>query len=436
MAFPTVAGRTNSQVVTDGTTHAVSLPAGTIASGDLLIVHFVVDGNPTLTWPTDWVQTVRAHADGTASRSIVAYKIADGTEGSSINVSSSASEKSCHRSWHITGWHGTTVPEMDSSVQSAAAPDPPSLSPSWGAADTLWLALEGHENSGTSITGYPGSYTNTFTQNTTGGAGSAATNVVQGCAERQLNTATEDPGAFALDGSRVSATFTLAIRPGAGGGTTVNGTGLGAFTFGSTAVGTPTTPGSGAGAFSFTATASGTPEVFGAATGAYSFTGSATGTPETFGTAAASLSFTGAAAGVPDVQGTAAASLTFTGAASGVVEGAVSGTGLGAYTFTGQASGTPDVHGAATASLTFGGAASGVRVGFGQAVTSITFDGTATGTHVIAGQGAAALVFTGAASGAGSGDIIPDPYPAHDVYRETSHAVYQDATHDIYREGT
>jgi hypothetical protein len=219
MSFPTVAGRNNSADGADATSHTVALPAS-IASGDLLIVHFVVDGSPTITWPANWVSIAdRGHGDGSASKSACAYKIADGTEGASISVTTSASEKAASRSWRITGWHGTTVPEAATSAGNDAAPDPPNLSPSWGAEDTLWLALHGHENTSTSVTAYPTNYVDTFGQGTSGA--SAATNVIQAVAERSLNAASENPGAFTLNGSRVWANFTVAIRPGAG-GTVVN----------------------------------------------------------------------------------------------------------------------------------------------------------------------------------------------------------------------
>jgi hypothetical protein len=221
MTFPTVAGRNNSADSSDATSHTVALPSGTINSGDLLIVHFVVDGTPTITWPTNWVSIAdRAHGDGAASKSACAYKIADGTEGASITVTTSASEKASSRSWHITGWHGTTVPEAANAAGNDAAPNPPNLSPSWGAEDTLWLALHGHESTLTSVTAYPTNYVNTFGQGTSGGSG--ATNVMQAVAERQLNAASEDPGTFTLDGSRVWTDITVAIRPGSGGPSAVN----------------------------------------------------------------------------------------------------------------------------------------------------------------------------------------------------------------------
>lgn len=219
MTFPTVAGRTNSVVITDGTSHSVSLPtAATINAGDLLVVHFVADGVPAITWPANWVgATPVTHGGGAnvASSSTWAYKIADGTEGASISVTTDVSEKSAHRAWHIQDWHGTTVPEATSATGNDANPDPPNLSPSWGAEDTAWLVLSGHENSQTPVNAYPTNYTDTFTQNTVGGGGSAATNVVQGVAERQLNAASEDPGTFTLSGSRLWAAFTVAVRPAA-----------------------------------------------------------------------------------------------------------------------------------------------------------------------------------------------------------------------------
>ena len=84
----------------------------------------------------------------------------------------------------------------------------PSLSPAWGSDETLWIAYL-FKSSTSAVTGYPASYTdgtNTTTSDATSGATAAS-------ARRELETATEDPGAFTAGGS--SATFTVAIRPSA-----------------------------------------------------------------------------------------------------------------------------------------------------------------------------------------------------------------------------
>ena len=227
------------------------------------------------------------------------------------------------------------------------------------------------------------------------------------------------------------------------GGTTVNGTGAGTYTFGSTAAGVPETFGTAIGAFTFgsaaagidralgaaagsytfTGTASGiagTPPVTGQATGAYTFTGVAAGTPETFGQAVTALGFTGTAAGVPRTSGAATGGYTFTSTAAGVDRalGAVNGSiGFGAtaggvpdvhgaaagpYTFTGTANGfagTPPVTGIGQGTYTFGSVAAGIDRTLGAAATGLTFSSTATGIPDV--QGTAVAPFTVGATAIG-----------------------------------
>ena len=130
-----------------------------------------------------------------------AYKIATGSESGTFTVTSAHSFKSVNFLMRIPAatWHGTTPPERTASARAAgAAGDPDSLSPSWGADDTLWIAVGGQTE--TSTTGSPP----TLTASPTNYSGDlivarvadAVGDITAGVGFRQLNAASEDVGTW------------------------------------------------------------------------------------------------------------------------------------------------------------------------------------------------------------------------------------------------
>ncbi len=107
-------------------------------------------------WPTGagaWTQLFYGHEANDTVLS-AAFRIADGTEGTTITVTSVHSDFSAHVSYRITGHHATTDPEGASFAGQVKtnAPDPPNLDPgSWGAEDTLWLVGIGVDKSSTYV---------------------------------------------------------------------------------------------------------------------------------------------------------------------------------------------------------------------------------------------------------------------------------------------
>jgi hypothetical protein len=155
---PAVQGTNTSGESTDTTTHTVSLPTG-VSGGDLLIVFFACDANETVTWPTADGWSSIFHQTNNVTLDI-GYKIADGTEGSTITVSTGSIEQSAHISYRITGYDSDRAPEVSTGATgNSTAPNPDSLTPTGGAKDYLWIAVEGNDNE-SAATGYPGSYTN------------------------------------------------------------------------------------------------------------------------------------------------------------------------------------------------------------------------------------------------------------------------------------
>jgi hypothetical protein len=207
--FPTVAAVNGGYDTSADTEHTVNLPSG-IELGDLLLVIFGVDGAPTITFPEGWTQLFE-EAYGTQNKLKVCYRVADGEEGSSITVTTSISKRSAHTSYRITGYSGT--PECGTAAKgTGTTPDPPSLNPSWGAKDTLWLAIEGNDGDN-HATAYPANYTDGRADYVEFyGAGTGV-----GSARRELNASSEDPGTFTISGWDSWIANTVAIQPAAGG---------------------------------------------------------------------------------------------------------------------------------------------------------------------------------------------------------------------------
>lgn len=209
MAFPVVAAVNASHEAVSGS-HTCNLPAG-IVSGDLLIAAaFCSLGTQAISWPAGWSVLDEGASYGSEFYFSVRYRIADGTEGSSISLSSGGGTLNwASRSWRITG-AVSSAPEATASAPSGSdtTPDPPSLSPSWGALDTLWIALFGQEtgSGGQSVTAYPTNYSSNQ-------HGDFQNNAGHGSAERNLNAATEDPGTFTTTVNARWRAVTVAVRP-------------------------------------------------------------------------------------------------------------------------------------------------------------------------------------------------------------------------------
>lgn len=202
MAFPIVQSvtqyRNGFEFSSGGTNHQWTLPA-TINAGDLLIAYFAPRQTMT-TPPAGWSELHNAPYH----YHYVYYKIADGTEGgTNITWIVSTSSNSCGNLYRITNYQGT--PE---SAQSADS-NPPSLSPSWGAYDTLWIAEVNNVVGNRRTTAAPANYGNLSTNwaNT-----SLSTDTHLSTADRNLNTDTEDPETFTYNTSTGNKSSTVAVQ--------------------------------------------------------------------------------------------------------------------------------------------------------------------------------------------------------------------------------
>jgi hypothetical protein len=205
VAFPTVAARATDINITSTTSQALDLPTG-ITAGDLLVVTVqIATGIPqTITWPSGWTQ-LYSQVNGVVVQGAAAYRVADGTEGSTVTITLSSNSGVQSVALRITGHDSATAPQAGTATTgTTSTPNPPSLTPTGGAKDYLWIAC--CVSDAANVTAAPTNYSNL----TVPGSGSDI-----GTAERLLNAASEDPGTFTLASSNEWVANTIAVHPAA-----------------------------------------------------------------------------------------------------------------------------------------------------------------------------------------------------------------------------
>lgn len=215
-AFPAYVSCTPSNTNGDMTSHTVNLPARSV--GDLLIIQFVNDGAATVTPDAGLtgLQTVFSTARvGNDYRTSVYAWIATSTTGASTATfaTSAGEHMAClvHRIAAGT-FDPVTLPQYTlDNAGSGANPDPPSLSPSWGATKTLWLACYTGGNASQTNSAYPYSG-NQNTQRSNPSAGGTGTVTANSCTA-EVEAGSEDPGAFTKSGAGTWSAYTIGVKP-------------------------------------------------------------------------------------------------------------------------------------------------------------------------------------------------------------------------------
>jgi hypothetical protein len=216
VTFPAIAG----SIATDGSTAAadppVNLPTGIVA-GELLWITFssTTTYNDAATVPSGWTRLWIGRPTGdtrSGDKDQLLYRLADGTEGATVNVSTNGSSvKHSAIAYRISNWDSSVPPEFASAAGTSANPDSPSLTPTYGQRDTLWFSVYIIEGTGGSATTIPTNYTSAGVATVATTGGSAATNHRQMRANRSLNAATEDPSAWTAPASEDWAAYTIAF---------------------------------------------------------------------------------------------------------------------------------------------------------------------------------------------------------------------------------
>jgi large repetitive protein len=216
-AFPSVLGEQTT--VTGGalnniTSHVVNYPSGD-ASGDRYVAAAQCDANNAtdISWPAGWTELDQINST-TRQIGSIAYRDADGSEGTTFTVTTNFAENCVTHVWLLDAgtFHSSTAPSVssDTTGSNSTTYDFPALTPAGGARDYLWLLSLGYDSSTASsvISTFPSNYGNTGQAGGTGGD-----LVTAGWARRELNASSEDPGGGTLSTTGRWTAFTIAIRP-------------------------------------------------------------------------------------------------------------------------------------------------------------------------------------------------------------------------------
>jgi hypothetical protein len=226
MAFPVVEARAESSVTSPGTSHPVTKPTGT-AAGDVWVIFF---GHPlacTLDALAGWTELVDTNS---ANGEKWLVRKCDGTEDATVTFTSSASTKSAHLCWRISGAVdlATQAPELSTvATGTSTTPDATTCTPTGGAKDYLWItaAVTAGEEADDDTWGgaAPSGFANAIYK-TTGTTGIVANNCSAEAADQQLNAASLDAAAWGANAQSLAwRAWTLAIHPPAAGQTVAVG---------------------------------------------------------------------------------------------------------------------------------------------------------------------------------------------------------------------
>src|SRR5687767_5901305 len=105
MAFPSIAATNTTNGTVASATPVINLPTG-IVSGNLLLafIRVVNDAGGSITWPAGWNELFETVADASNDRMSLAWRLADGTEGSTVTVTNGGGVSGLFAalSWRIT----------------------------------------------------------------------------------------------------------------------------------------------------------------------------------------------------------------------------------------------------------------------------------------------------------------------------------------------
>jgi len=218
MAFPTIQTTNESSTNTAGTSHTVNLPSG-IQSNDLVLICLDKGStSATIDAHADWIELLD---EASANGLYIAYRFCNGLEGATTTLTTSANTRSAEITFRISGAQNpaVTAPQIATTGSgTSATPDPPSVSPSGGTQDYLFIAFAGMAGEEADDDTWGNTPPTNYTpspplQKSCGTAGTSLGGLIL-AASRQLNTgAAQDPGTFGVDVSAAWRSQHICIHP-------------------------------------------------------------------------------------------------------------------------------------------------------------------------------------------------------------------------------
>lgn len=211
MASPTIAAAATSATTTAGTNHVIVLPAGIVADQLLLVLMGIGSTAATLNAHADYTELLDENLAGGLK---ILYRWTTGSETDPTLVTS-ANTRDATITYRIAGAinPATQAPQIGTT---AATTDPPSITPTGGPKDFLYIAMvvsTGEQaDDGTYVTVFPTNYADSQQEKTCGVAGTNLGGLVGAAGRQTTASTTEDPSAFTVS-EAASRTQTIAIHP-------------------------------------------------------------------------------------------------------------------------------------------------------------------------------------------------------------------------------
>lgn len=201
--FPSIKSQNNGSNGSLTASKTITFPAGIVA-GDLIlvIVGSYTDSGLSTALPAGYTSAIASSVGRINLRAF--WKIASGGE-TSVTFTNAIN---FYFAYDVFVLGGAQSVEGAAVTAGSGAPNPPSLSPSWGSDSNLWIACE-TQYSTIAAQSAPSGYINFGQVVNNNGADTPRT----AWATRQIATSTEDPGAFGASASISSIAGTLAVRP-------------------------------------------------------------------------------------------------------------------------------------------------------------------------------------------------------------------------------
>ena len=207
-----ITSATSNNGGSSSTTLVVTHP--TNAAGDLLVVICGLDVGAGASTSSPAFTELKDET-GTDVWAWIGYRVSAGSEASTTLTHTSERGNAISYCIPAAEWHGTSVPEITAVGDgTSTTPDPPSITPSWGASQTTtYIATAILDDSAgvSTVSSWPTNYTlNQVTSNTSTSAASVH------AAIRLLSGSPENPGTFTVSPSEHWRTYTIAVRGSAG----------------------------------------------------------------------------------------------------------------------------------------------------------------------------------------------------------------------------
>lgn len=190
--FPTDTARAVTDITTGTTTPAFNVPASVVA-GELLLLLWRSGGAVnSITDAAGFTQLVLSSADGSDDDFYVGYKVATGSEGSTITQTVSTSRSFAGIMYRIQDGGTPTISSVGTG--SGTSVNPGEYDPGVGVIEALWIAVGTCEDSRTVSSG-PNNYSNLAQEN----ANTSFDGATVMAASRQMEAEKDNPTAFTIN---------------------------------------------------------------------------------------------------------------------------------------------------------------------------------------------------------------------------------------------